>query len=578
MGQLVVAVGVIVLKSDLVRHPPPTTGIAVLPFENLSENKENASFADGVQDDILTKLAKIANLKVISRTSVMSYRGARNTRQIGNVLRVSHVLEGSVRRNAGRIHLNAQLIDTRTDTHIWAEEYDCDLSDMFAIQSEIAQKVADQLHAKISAAERLAIEQPPTADLAAFDLYTRAKNLLLTGQAGTTGKADLLQAIDLLNQAVAHDPSFFDAYFELVLAHDWLYFLGVDHTSARLALAEAALQAASRLRPDAGETHLARGQNLYHGYRDYDGALAELEVARQNLANDARIFGLTGYIQRRQGHWEESTRNLERAAELDPRDIEMLVGVADNYSLLRRYAEAKPWLARALAFEPNDAVMKVELAGVDFDWKADTRPLRQTIDSIRATNPAAVPSIANGWLLCALAERDAAAAKNALIVSREDAFFFRDNVPFNRPFIEGVISRMTKDDEKARSAFTAARAEQEKIVQAQPNYGPALCVLGLIDAGLGRKEEALREGRRAVELLPVEKDSMNGTNMVKYLAAIAAWVGDKDLACEQLASALRRPSSLSYGQLKLMPFWDPLRGDPRFEKLVEESKQPFALK
>jgi serine/threonine-protein kinase len=204
--------------------------------------------------------------------------------------------------------------------------------------------------------------------------------------------------------------------------------------------------------------------------------------------------------------------------------------------------------------------------------------LHQTIDSIRATNPAAIPSIAADWVICALAERDAAAAKDALIVFGQEPIHFIDNVRFNRPFAEGVIARMTKDDEKARSAFTAARAEQEKIVQAQPNYGPALCVLGLIDAGLGRKEEALREGRRAVELLPVEKDSMNGTNMVKYLAMIAAWVGDKDLACEQLASIIRRPSSLSYGQLKLLPFWDPLRDDPRFEKLVEESKQPFALK
>ena len=221
---------------------------------------------------------------------------------------------------------------------------------------------------------------------------------------------------------------------------------------------------------------------------------------------------------------------------------------------------------------------KYGLRCVDLDWKADTRPLHQTIDSIRATNPAAVPSIADFWLVCALAERDAAAAKDALIAfGQEPISFALENVRFNRPFAEGVIARMTKDDEKARSAFTAARAEQEKIVQAQPNYGPALCVLGLIDAGLGRKEEALREGRRAVELLPVEKDSMNGTNMVKYLAMIAAWVGDKDLACEQLASIIRRPSSLSYGQLKLLPFWDPLRGDPRFEKLVEESKQPVAL-
>jgi len=391
--------------------------------------------------------------------------------------------------------------------------------------------------------------------------------------------ADTLQAVDLLNQAVARDPSFFDAYCQLAFAHDALYFFGDDHTSARLALAEAALQAASRLRPDAGDMHLARGRNLYWAYGDYDGALAELEVARQTLPNDARIFRLTGLIQRRQGRWEESTRNLERAVELDPRDADTLVlGVSGNYWHCRRYAEAKPWAARVLAFEPNDSFTKVWLAYVDFDWKADTRPLHQTIDSIRATNPAALPSIAHFWIICALAERDGTAAKDALIAFGEEPIIFApDNVRFNRPFAEGVIARMTKDDEKARSAFTAARAEQEKIVQAQPNYGPALCVLGLIDAALGRKEEALREGRRAVELLPVEKDSMNGTAMVKYLAMIAAWVGNKDLACEQLASVIRRPSGPSSGQLKLLPLWDPLRGDPRFEKLVEESKQPVAL-
>ncbi len=572
---------------DLLRNDPrfqelaamptiPEKSIAVLPFENLSANQENGFFADGVQDEILTDLAKVADLKVISRMSVSNYRQTtgRNLRQIGQELRVAHVLEGSVQRAGSRVRINAQLVDTRSDAHLWAQTYDRDLADVFAIQSEIAKTIADQLQAKLSPSEKNAIERPPTTDISAFDLYARAKVLLQS-----SGTAEDLEAVDLLNQAVAHDPSFFDAYFELAKTHDWLYFLGVDHTSARLALAEAALQAASRLRPDAGETHLARGQNLYHGYHDYDGALAELQVARQSLPNDARIFGLTGYIQRRQGHWEESTRSFERALELDPRDIETLVGVADNYSLLRRYAEAKPWLARALAFEPNNVFTKVLLAGVDFDWKADTRPLHQTIDSIRATNPAAVPSIAEFWLVCALGERDAAAAKDALIALGEEPMTFAvENVPFNRPFAEGVIARMTEDDEKARSAFTAARAEQEKIVQAQPNYGPALCVLGLIDAGLGRKEEALREGRRAVELLPVEKDSMNGTNMVRYLAIIAAWVGDKDLACEQLASIIRRPSNLSYGQLKLLPFWDPLRGDPRFEKLVEESKQPVALK
>jgi serine/threonine protein kinase len=567
-------------RSALSNVAPPDKSIAVLPFSNLSTEQENAFFADGVQDEIVTDLAKVAELKVISRTSVMPYKSgvARNLRQIGQQLNVAHVVEGSVQRTGNRVRVNAQLVDARTDRHLWAQTYDRDLADVFAIQSEIAKTIAEQLQAKLSPREENAIERSPTSDISAFDLYTRAKNILM--REGFRGKADELQAVDLLTQAVVRDPSFFDAYCQLAFAHDALYFFGYDHTSARLALAEAALQAAARLRPDAGETHLARGRNLYWAYGDYDSALAELEIARQTLPNDARIFGLTGLIQRRQGRWEESTRNLERAAELDPRDIGTLVlGVASNYSLCRRYAEAKRWNTRALAFEPNDPATKVWLAYVDFDWKADTQPLHQTIDSIRATNPAAVPSIADFWLVCALAERDAAAAKKALIAfGQEPISFAPGNVRFNRPFAEGVIARMTMDDEKARSAFTAARAEQEKIVQAQPNYGPALCVLGLIDAGLERKQEALREGRRAVELLPVEKDSMNGTNMVKYLAAIAAWVGEKDLACEQLAIIIRRPSNLSYGELKLLPFYDPLRGDPRFEKLVEESKQPVALK
>jgi TolB-like protein len=563
---LAAAVGVIIWKSELVGRPR-TTGIAVLPFENLSNDREDAFFADGVQDDLLTKLARIADLKVISRTSVMQYRGQRNMREIGDALRVSHVLEGSVRKTGAWLHINAQLIDTRTDTHVWAEQYDRDLKDVFAIQSEIAQKVAEQLHAKISAAEKLTIERPPTADLTAFDLYSRAKNLLLMTSFSGSGRANFLQAAGLLNQAVAHDPSFFQAYCQLAYAHDLLYFFGFDHTPARLALAEAAIQAAFRLRPDAGEAHLARAENLYRGYLDYDGALVELEIARQSLPNDPRVFELKGYIERRQGRQEEALRSLERAGDLDPRNLLTLQQIAISYELLRRYAEETLVLDRALAIERNDVETKVARAGVELLWKADTRPLHQLLDSIRATNPTAMQSIANIWLICALAERDAPAAQDALIALGETQLS-DDAVRFSRPFVEGVIARMTKEDEKARSAFTAARAEQEKIIQAQPNYGPPLCVLGLIDAGLGRKEEALREGRRAVELLPVQKDSVNGPLMLAYLAMIAAWVGDKDLACEQLATAIRYPSSPSYGQLKLLPFWDPLRGYPRFEKIV----------
>jgi serine/threonine protein kinase/Tfp pilus assembly protein PilF len=567
---LVLTIAALALALPFYRHRnlatslPPDKSIAVLPFENLSDDKEHAYFADAVQDDILTKLAKIGDLKVISQTSVMDYRGKRNLRQIGNDLRVSHVLEGSARRSGTHLRLNAQLIDTRTDTHVWVEQYDRDVSDLFAIQSEIAQKVAERLNAKVTSAERLAIEEKPTTDLVAFELYSRASDVLaIDGH-------DTLEAIDLLNQAVARDPSFLKAYCLLALAHDQLYSHNFDHTPARLALAEAAVREAFRIRPNAGEAHWARACHLYNGYLDYDGALAELEVARRSLPNDSWILRLMGSVQRRQGRWEESTRNFERAIELDPRDLRILTQTAGSYGMFRRYAEQKSKLDRALTVEPNNVEVKAERASVEVDWKADTGPLHQLIDEIRATNSAAVPKIADRWLLCALAERDLSAAKDALVASGEFPLE-TENVHFPRPFVEGVIARMTNDEHKAQLGFTAARAKQEKTVEAQPYYAPGWCVLGVIDAALGRKEEALREGRRAVELVPVEKDSINGLVMIKYLAMSAAWAGDKDFACEQLGTAVRYPTSgleLSYGELKLMPWWDPLRGDPRFEKIV----------
>ena len=247
--------------------------------------------------------------------------------------------------------------------------------------------------------------------------------------------------------------------------------------------------------------------------------------------------------------------------------MDLLQQIALSYGHLGRYFEEKSVFDRVLAIEPNDIETQVELALVELDWKADTRPLHRTINSIRTTNPNAMPSVAVGWLICALSERDDASIKDALAASSEFPLS-SDAVQFNRPFIEGLIARMAKDDGKARLAFTAARAEQEKIIQAQPNYGPPLCVLGLIDAALGRKKEALREGRRAVELLPPEKDAINGPGMIQYFAMIAAWVGDEDLACQQLATAISRPGAPSYGQLKLIPLWDSLRGDPCFEKIV----------
>jgi len=553
----------------------PEKSIAVLPFENLSDEKQNAFFTDGVQDEILTDLAKIADLKVISRTSVMQYRSGapRNLREIGQQLGVAHLLEGSVQRAANRLRVNAQLIDARNDAHLWAQTYDRDLADVFAIQSEIAKAIADQLQAKLSPNEKKAIEQPPTTDLAAFDLYSRAKTLVLTAGLSATGEPDERKAIELLDEAVKRDPSFFDAYCQLAYAHEQLYAItGFDHTPARLALAEAAVQAATRLRPDAAETHLARAQYLYNGLRDYAGALAELEIARRGLPNDPRLFELTGYILRRRGQQEEGLRNLERAAELDPRNFNTLQQIALSYQALGRYAETIAALDRASAIVPDNAETRANRELFYLCWKADTRPLRQTIDAILAQGPGAIASAADTWFFCALAERDPAAAERALVALGDNPWLSNESpIILSHSFGEGLLARMTKDEARARTAFEAARVQQEKIVQAQPDYGPALCVLGLIDAALGRKDLALDEGRRAIALTPLEKDVINGSRVLQYFAITAAWAGEKELALQQLEAGLRAPFAsemLSYGALKLLPVWDPLRGDPRFEKIV----------
>ncbi|HJT80170.1 MAG TPA: adenylate/guanylate cyclase domain-containing protein [Chthoniobacterales bacterium] len=556
-------------QASAVSTAGPEKSIAVLPFDNLSDNKENAFFTDGVQDEILTNLAKIADLKVISRSSVMQYKAGvqRNLRKIGEELGVAHLLEGSVQRSANKVRVNAQLIDARNDAHLWAQTYDRDLADVFAIQSDIAKAIADQLQARLSPTEKSAIEQRPTADVTAFDLYSRAKNLQLTTSFSALAGSNLRQAVNFLNQAVAHDPSFFQAYCQLAYAHDNLYFLGIDHTPARLALGDAATEAALKLRPDAGEGHFARAEHLYRGYNDYKGALAELEIARRALPNEARVHELTGYILRRQGKQEEGLVSLERAVNLDPRNFFTLQQIALSYQNLRRYPEMAAVLDRAMAIIPGDVEVRVVRALVDLDWKADLEPLRHTISAIEKENPGALERVADTWLTWALAAHDVSAARKALAALGDNPLN-TDAVSLRPSVLKGLIAMMMKDRGAAHAAFTEARIEQEKTVQTQPDYGPPMAVLGFIDAVLGRKEDALREGRRALELLPVSKDSINGAHMLEYFAIIAAWAGDKELACKQLEAALQMPGTLSYGQLKLLPFWDPLRGDPRFEKIV----------
>jgi TolB-like protein/class 3 adenylate cyclase/Tfp pilus assembly protein PilF len=543
--------------------------IAVLPFENLSDERQNAYFADGVQDEILTDLARIADLKVISRTSVMQYKSgiARNLREIAQQLGVSHVVEGSVQRSANHIRVNAQLIDARNDTHLWAQTYDRDLADVFAIQSEIAKTIADQLQAKILPREKTAIEQQPTKDVAAYDLYVRATEAIDLAPNSQNAKENLLQAISLLEETIARDPAFLNAYCKLARAHDQLYLFGEDHTPGRLASAEQAINAALRLQPEAAEVHLARAGHLYSKL-DYDGAREEIEIARRTLPNDPRTFESNGYIDRRQGRWQESTRNLERALEFDPNNIFILHQISTSYGALRDYPKEAGALDRILALKPNDLDARISRAQLEVFWKADTAPLHELIEASMRQNPASAAGLAPVRIFLATAERDPAAGERALADLGENTYG-PDAIRYTRAFGEGFFARLKGDPVAAQAAFTKARAEQQQIVDAQPDYGPALCVLGLIDAGLGRKDNALREGRRAAEVMPPSKDSINGAHIMYQLAVIYAWVGQKELAIDQLERSAEVPASLSYGQLRLWPHWDSLRGDPRFDRLVQ---------
>ena len=566
---LAAAAGWIISKSEFIRHPL-TTGIAVLPFENLGDEKEHAFFADGVQDDILTKLAKIADLKVISRTSVMQYRGKQDLRQIGNTLRVSHVVEGTVRRSGGKLHVNAQLVDVRTDSGIWAEEYDRNLNDVFAIETEVAQSIANRLRAKISARERAAIQERPTKDLAAYDFYVRAVPSIEAAESDTDPK-EIFKTVDLLNQAINRDPDFLLAYYWLARAHDWLYFF-TDRTSARLALAKAAIDSALHLNPNSGEAHLALALHLYWGYFVYDRARAELAIARRTLPNNPQVYEVSAWIDRRQGRWSDAVRDMERASELDPRNLHLAGNLALMYwgSRPLAYEQCRKLMDRMLALAPNDIYQRIMAGGaLEMDWRADTRHWHATIEKILKDEPASAndPAMNLQRFNLAMYERDFITASRAAAALPQDP---EGLAGFGRDFAIGVAARAKGDVVAAQAAFTAARARQEAYVRAQPDVAPNLSNLAVMDAALGRKEEALREGRRAVELMPIAKDSTDGPQLVYDMAWIYAWTGERDLAIDQLEIVSKIPSIYgpTYGMLRLDPVWDSLRGDPRFEKIV----------
>jgi TolB-like protein/class 3 adenylate cyclase/Flp pilus assembly protein TadD len=544
--------------------------IAVLPFENLSRDPDNAFFTDGVQDEILTDLARIADLKVISRTSVIQYKSGapRNLREIGQQLGVAHVLEGSVQRAANKIRVNAQLVDTRSDAHLWAQTYDRDLADVFAIQSEISKAIADQLQAKLSPREAAAVQEKPTNNIVAYDLYLKAMEIdrNRASSVGSGGIEGARREVELLDQATNHDPAFVAALCSLASVHLYLYWLNADHTPARLAMATKALDAAARLHPDSGEVHVTRALYYYWGARDYEAALAELSLAKRSLPNNSQIFGLSGFIERRKGNWDDATRHIEQALLLDPRNIINVSELAATYIALRRYEDATKTLDNALAWKPDDFSLALQRASVDMEWKADLRRWKQVVSGEAAKN-AYANDLITARLNLALKERDYHQAEQTL--ARGGGAEFDDNGFFTpREWNQGLVASGLGDKPRAQAAFLTARERVASAVRDQPDDGKPLMVLAQIDAVLGRKEDALREGQRAIELIPITKDALIGNLLLNQLAGVYAQAGEADHAFNLLEKMAKIPFGVSYGWLKLESVWDPLRRDPRFDKIV----------
>jgi len=557
--------------------------IAVLPFENLGTDPENAFFADGVQDEILNNLAKIAELKVISRTSVLQYKSGakRNLRQIASELGVAHVVEGSVQRAANRVRVAAKLTDARTNTHLWEEDYDRPLDNVFAIQSEIAQAIAAQLQAKLSPNERAAIEELPTSDLVAYDLYLKAKELIYNGRFNPgRWERGVFKAVQLLDEAVTRDPTFLLAHCQLARANDQIYFANWDHTETRLALAQSSVEAAVRLQPHSGETHLAQANHLFKGYLNYDGAREELAKAQRVLPNDAEVFRLLGGMCRWQGRWEEARQNLQRAVELDPRNTSTLTDLAWVYIALRKYEEADAIASRLQALEPRSPILRSGRAWIGLWWRADAASLRAVLNAIEAEGSQPAAEVADLSFQLAFYERDPVGAARALDSMPREGRIDMNGVPFPHSWYEGLLAKLRQDAAAAHSAFASARAETEQLVHAEPGNVKPLAVLALIDAELGGKEQAIHEGRTACDMLPPTKDAVDGVWLMTNLARIYALTGEHDLALRQLEVLSKLPSSwfgMHYGDLRLNPEWDSVRNNPRFEKVLEESKKPFAM-
>jgi TolB-like protein/Flp pilus assembly protein TadD len=554
----------------------PAKSIAVLPFENLSDDPENAYFADGVHDDILSSLAKISDLKVISRTSVRQYKeGVRNLREIAQALGVAHILEGTVRRTGNRVRVNAQLINAQTDAHIWGDTFDRELENLFALQSELADRITEALRVNLSAQERASMQIHPTSDLAAYELFLRARDLFRW-----SGVGDPLEngekALRLIDQAVAHDPQFALAYCLGSRLNAELYWFGHDRSRARLTNAKAAADVALRLQPDLGDAHLAMAFFHYHGYRDYKRARTEIEIAQRATPNDAEVWDGAGAIDRREGQWDEAIANFEKARYLDPRNFSVISNLAETLIAMGRYSEAQHAIDNALLVNPNAYLFSIARASIDLKKSGDTAPLRAALSAIpRDFDPGG--AVATVEIRLSLMERDFEKAARMLAASAHDRFAdsgfggtagMIDGYTFPKSWYEGLVARAHGNIDMAQHAFEEAGRVVKADLRQWPDDMKAIMMSALIHAAVGRKEDALREGRRAVELLPISRDAYDGPILATNLAAIYAQVGEHDLALEQLATLVEVPNGPTPGTLRVELEWDALRADPRFDKIV----------
>jgi TolB-like protein/Tfp pilus assembly protein PilF len=542
--------------------------IAVLPFENFSDDKANAYFADGIQDDLLTNLAKIGDLKVISRTSVMPYRGkASNLREIGKALGVGTILEGSVRRIGNRVRVNVQLINAENDEHIWAEDYDRDLVDVFAIQTDLAQKIANELRAKLSPGEKAQMERKPTENGEAYLAFVQAHNL----SCAVEDFDKLKQSEQLYERAIELDPNFALAIARYSQLESLILHL-FERTPERREKAQTLAERALQLQPDLPEAHLARGFSYYYGDNNYDAALKEFEIAQSGLPNESEVYLALGAIQRRQGKWTESTANLEKATSLNPKDVWALQNLAFNYQMLRNFEMANKTIDRALASDPTalgPLEIKCQLAVAE---KGDFSVSEKAFEAVKS-----VPMSADQKLKTAISRADVFLLERRYTEGLQAA----ENLPddqvaalpgalFGKYYSVGFARKGLHDEPGAREAFLKAKNAVEEQLQRSPDVEKTHIQLAKVLAQLGEKDAALAEAQRATELLPESKDAFGGPEITAGAAEVYSILGENDRAIEILEGLLSRPSAVTVEGLKVNPIWDPLRSDPRFQTLLQK--------